>query len=154
MPRFEFIEDERFPADRSAALMLADRIAAAIRGKLGNMNERGYRRYAKYMGCDFDLHHGVLIQGLKTPSRADPKAFGFMARHPEITFFEGLSEAPDEVATGPWLRMLADAGVEFSLVHARFLAELPQHVTRSQRAGDGEVMLCISRQRLPLQQRL
>jgi len=51
-----------------------------------------------------------------------------MTRHPEITFLESLSEAPDEVASGDWLKALAAAGVEASMAHARFLAELPEDV--------------------------
>ena len=150
MPRFEYIDDERFAAHRSAAMNLADKIAAAIQLCLGPVNDRMYRRYAKYMSCDMELHHGILLRGLRTPSKPDPDSFGFMTRHPEITFFEGLSEAPDEVASGSWLKTLAQAGLEFSLVHARFLAELPSGVIRTRTETNSTVVLHLSRKRLPL----
>jgi hypothetical protein len=152
MPHLEVIEDERFPAHRTVAMGLIDRIAAVTGEAVGPMNDRMYRRYAKYMGLKLDLHKGVLIH--KKVATVDPKAFGFMRRHPEITFFEGLSEAPDEVATGRWLEMLVAVGLEFSLVHARFLAELPRRVVRSQTTREGTLVLRISRQRLPLEQGL
>jgi len=154
MPRFESIDDEQFPAHRTAAMLLADRIAAAIQRTLGAVNNRMYRRYAKYMLCSLDLHKGTLLCGIETPAKTDPASFGFMTRHPDITFFEGLSEAPDEVATGPWLEILAEAGLEFSLVHARFLAELPSSIMRSRQQTDDAVILRISRKRLPLAQPL
>jgi hypothetical protein len=101
MPHFEVIEDARFRSHRTVALRLVDRIAAAISETVGPMNDRMYRRYAKYMGLKLEPHKGVLIH--KTAAAVDPHAFGFMCRHPEVTFFEGLSEAPDEVATGQWM---------------------------------------------------
>jgi hypothetical protein len=73
-----------------------------------------------------------------------------MSRAPEVTFFEGLSEAPDEVASGPWLRKLAAAGLEFSVAHARFLAELPTGVVRTRWKDEDADVLCIRRQRLTL----
>jgi hypothetical protein len=150
MPRFDFVEDDRFPQHRRAALMLRDGIAHAIRGAFGAVNDRMYRRYKKYMHCELDLHNDVLIQSPAAGCKADPASFGFMSRHPEITFFEGLSEAPDEVASGDWLKALASVGLEFSLVHARFLAELPSGVTRTRWEESGTHVLCISRQRLSL----
>jgi hypothetical protein len=150
IPRFDFIEDEHFPRHRLAALLLRDRIAAAIRPRFGPVNERMYRRYAKYMGCRLDLHEGVLIQSPPCGSKADPNAFGFMTRHPEITFFESLSEAPDEVASGDWLKTLAAAGLEASLAHARFLAELPDGVRRTRSNEGGATVLQIERTRLPI----
>jgi hypothetical protein len=148
MPRFEFVADDRFPAHRAAAMMLADRIAAAIDQSIGPLNERMYRRYRKYMSCDLDLHKGVMLSGLKEAA-PHPESFGFMTRHPEVTFFEGLSEVPDEVASGEWLQMVSKAGLEFSLVHARFLAALPQRTERTRFEKDGVLTLRISRQRLP-----
>jgi hypothetical protein len=101
------------------------------------------------MSCRLDLHGGVLIQSPPCGFRANPKAFSFMTRHPEITFLEGLSEAADEVASGDWLRALAAAGVEASMAHARFLAELPEGVVRTSRKDANATVLHIERIRLP-----
>ena len=150
MPRFDFVDDDRFPQHRRAALMLRDRIADAVRATFESVNNRMYRRYQKYRYCELDLHHGVLIQSPAAGCKADPASFGFMSKHPEITFFEGLSEAPDEVASGEWLKGLASVGLEFSLVHARFLAELPAGITRTRWTEPDAHVLHIARQRLSL----
>ncbi len=50
---------------------------------------------------------------------------------PEITLLETVTEVPDEVALGDWLKTLAQAGLEYSLAHARYLAE--NHASRSGR---------------------
>jgi hypothetical protein len=147
MPRFEYIDDARYPGHRAAAFELRERIANAISKTLGPLNERMYRRYEKYSGAALELHRGVLFcspSGLKP----DPESFGFMTRRPDITFFEGLSEAPDEVATGAWMETLCRAGLEFSLVHARFLAEMPVRIQRTRWEEGGRLHLRVGRQRL------
>jgi hypothetical protein len=148
IPRFDFIEDERFPHHRAAASELRDQIAAAVRGVFGSVNERMYRRYARYTGCTLDLHRGVLIQSPSCGSKPDSAAFGFMIRHPEVTFLEGLSEAPDEVASGEWLKKLATVGLEVTLVFARYLAELPDGVVRTRWKEGNDQILHITRKRL------
>jgi hypothetical protein len=148
IPRFDFIEDERFPVHRRAASSIKDRVAGAVARTFGAFNERMYRRYAKYNRCVLDLHNGVLIQGPACGLKPDQRAFGFMARHPEVTFLENLSEAPDEVASGNWLQSLAATGLEVSLVFANFLAELPSRVVRTRTEESGTTVLRISRTRL------
>jgi hypothetical protein len=46
-----------------------------------------------------------------------------MQRYPEITLLETVTEVPDEVAQGDWLKTLAQAGLEYSLAHGQYLAE-------------------------------
>ena len=46
-----------------------------------------------------------------------------MQRYPQVTLLETVTEIPDEVAHGDWLRTLAQAGLEFSLANARYLAQ-------------------------------
>jgi hypothetical protein len=151
IPRFDFIDDERFPFHGHAASSIKDRIAEAVARKFGEVNARMYRRYAKYNRCSLDLHSGVLIQAPACGLKPDDRAFGFMARHPETTFLENLSEAPDEVASGDWLQSLAATGLDVSLVFANFLAELPDRVVRTRTEESGSTVLRISRSRLPSQ---
>jgi hypothetical protein len=147
IPRFDFIEDAGFPHHRELALLLCQRIAEAVDGAFGDINDRMYRRYAKYMGTPLELHKGVLIQSPACGSTPDPRAFGFMTRHPDITFLESLSEAPDEVASGEWLKKLVAVGLEVSLAHARLLADLPNGVVRTRWHEAGTEVLRISRTR-------
>ena len=57
-----------------------------------------------------------------------------MQRGPQITLLETVSEVPDEVAHGDWLKTfatLAQHGLDFSLALARELAGTPVEVERT-----------------------
>ncbi|HLQ77684.1 MAG TPA: hypothetical protein VK210_10025, partial [Terriglobia bacterium] len=75
------------------------------------------------------------------------EGFSFMQRYPHVTFMETVSEAPDEVAEGDWLKALAQSGLEFSLAHARYLAENHAPVKRSIQHSADTTVLRISRKR-------
>ena len=111
-----------------AALKIRDDAATRIRFHLGSWNEEMYRRYAKYAAHDravkqMEICNGLLIYSPQRALRPDPNGFTFMQRYPEITLLEIVTEVPDEVASGDWLQTLAQAGLEYSLAHARYLAE-------------------------------
>jgi hypothetical protein len=87
-----------------------------------------YRRYAKYGANDPAVNktqfcNGLLVYSSQKGLHQNPEAFTFMQRHPEITLLETVTEVPDEVVQGDWLKTLAQAGLEFSLAHAKYLAE-------------------------------
>ncbi|HZI51500.1 MAG TPA: M14 family metallopeptidase, partial [Terriglobia bacterium] len=148
IPKFDFIEDDVYPHHHRAALMLRERISDAVGQTFGTFNERMYQRYSRYTGCTLELHGEVWIQSPTCGSKPNPTAFGFMTRHPDVTFLESLSEAPDEVASGDWLKRLAAVGLEADLAYARFLAELPDGVIRTRYEESGTKILRITRTRL------
>ena len=152
IPRFDFIEDSMFPKHHQAAFIIRERISHAVEHAFGDVNDRMYRRYSKYTSGTLELHDGVLIQSPACGSKPNPNAFGFMTRHPEVTFLESLSEAPDEVASGEWLTKLVTAGLQVNLAHARFLAELPDGVVRTRWEQSGKDVFYITRTRLPSMQ--
>jgi hypothetical protein len=99
-----------------------------MRIHLGSWNEEMYRRYAKYGAHDPEINpmqfcNGVLIYSSQKGLQPNPDGFTFMQRYPEITLLEIVTEVPDEVASGDWLKTLAQAGLEYSLAHGRYLAE-------------------------------
>jgi hypothetical protein len=64
-----------------------------------------------------------------------------MLRHPEVTVLELVTEIPDEIAHGAWMRLAAETGLESSLAAARFLAESRFEVKRlNLRYEDGAVL--------------
>jgi len=67
--------------------------------------------------------NGVLIYSLQEGLRPNPDGFTFMQRYPKITLLEIVTEVPDEVASGDWLKTLARAGLEYSLACGKYLAE-------------------------------
>jgi hypothetical protein len=147
IPRFEWIQDDRFPGHALAALILKDGIAQAVESAFGDINDRMYRRYTKYTRQSLPLHDRVLIYAPAKGCSPNPRSRDFMMRNPQVTFFEGLSEAPDEIAVGEWLSRLAAVGLEATLVHARFLAEKPHETRRLWWREDGCLYLTIENTR-------
>jgi hypothetical protein len=123
IPGFSYME-----GSREAAFKVRDDATAAMRSHLGSWNERMYRRYAKYGEHDPALSktqfcNGLLVYSPQKGLNPSPDGFTFMQRHPHITLLETVTEVPDEVAHGDWLKTLAQAGLEYSLAHGRYLAE-------------------------------
>jgi hypothetical protein len=95
-----------------------------------------YRRFTKYGAPDPALIktqfcNGLLLYSSQKGLQQKPDGFTFMQRHPEITLLEIVTEVPDEVAHGDWLKTLAQAGVECSLAFGRHLAENPTQPERT-----------------------
>lgn len=151
MPGMDHVDDPAFPDHQTAVFQLRDRIAAAIDGVFGDVNAAMYARYARYGAFEPDvyamtLHKNVLIY-TNPAVKADPDSFQFMTRHPEVTFFEAVSETPDEVAEGRWLERVAEPGLVFSLVHARYLAEAEHAIERSVCRQGSEARFRVARKR-------
>ena len=123
IPGFSYME-----GSCEAAFKIRDNVTAQMQARLGLWNEQMYRRYAKYGASDPALVKGQFCNGLLVYSsqkglQQNPDGFTFMQRHPEITLLETVTEVPDEVAHGDWLKTLAQAGLEYNLAHGRYLAE-------------------------------
>jgi len=154
VPRFVVIEDSEHPHHKAAAFDMLDRALEAVRPIVGPLNERMLRRYAKYGGWDpetfkLSLRNGVLVY--TPPKGLKPKADArdFMQRHPQVTFLEIVTEAPDETASGDWLKLVAQAGLEFSLACSRYLAESGYVVERRAYHEAGETVFEMRRGRPP-----
>ena len=123
---------------REAAFATRDYTTAEMRLRLGIWNEHMYRRYSKYGTHDpavikTQFCNGLLVYSPQKGLNPRPDGFTFMQRYPEITLLETVTEVPDEVAFGDWLKTLAQAGLEFSLAHARYLADnhaIPERTIR------------------------
>ena len=80
------------------------------------LNARAYDRYKRY-SFDFDqknfkldFTNGVLIYKSIKGARANPQSPDFMTRNPNVTIWDGVTEAPDETARGDWMKLVANAG--------------------------------------------
>src|SRR5262249_8772770 len=152
MPGFNYLQDPKFPDHQKTAFAIRDRIASAIDSSLRDLNDRMYRRYNKYGEWDprefkVDLYRNVMIYSAVKGVKQSNTAPGFMARHPKVTVFEGGTEAPDETARGDWLKMVANAGLQFDLAHAQFLADSKFEVKRKTETFTNAAVLTISRKR-------
>jgi len=148
IPGFQFMESSVRKASH-----FREHVSAAMRQKLGPWNDQMYRRYAKYGAAEPDTFklqfcNDLLVYSLPKVLRPSPVAPTFMQRFPQVTILEIVTEVPDEVAHGVWLETLAQAGLEFSLACAEYLAENNRPVERTIQHFQDSTVLRISRNRL------
>jgi hypothetical protein len=137
LPHLEYVE-----SDRDVVFDLLERTSIAMNATIGSLNQRMCARYARYGAFlpdsyKMSFHQELLVYTTeKTPDD-----------YTSITMLDIVSEAPDEVAHGAWLNLVSTAGLEFSLLCARFLAEkAPPTIRTFNKDADG-VVLRLTRQR-------
>jgi hypothetical protein len=123
IPSFSYMEESR-----ETAFKVCSDVTAQVRNHLGSWNEDMYRRYAKYAGQEPAVGtaptcNGLLVYSSQKGLVRNSQGFTFMQRYPNVTLLETVTEVPDEVAQGDWLKTLARAGLECSLAFGKYLAE-------------------------------
>ena len=151
MPGFGYIDDPAFPRHKDAAFKIRDYVTAAINSNrdVFEMNQRNYGRYRRY-GVDFDpdvfrlpMTDSVLIH---MPLKGASGGGGY---NPRITIWSGVTEAPDETAYGPWMELVAKAGLSWNQAILEYLYDGDHQVRRSGSAFEGGVTLRMHRPRPP-----
>ncbi len=141
-----YLRDHRYPYSKDFAFAIRDRIADAM-NKLpdlmaleGRMNAR-YQRFGQRWDPDYMLQPivgGVRIYVALKGTEPSPTATSFMGRFPAVTYDDSYTEAPDETAYGPYLSLVASAGLAFDKVHLKYLAQGELRIKRSEKAyADG-----------------
>ena len=170
MPGFGYLDDRRYPHHRDAAFQLRDRIFKYVgeATEMVAMNRRAYARYERY-GTAFDneafknedFTHGMLIytaikgataaggEGAQAAGGAGAGGGDFMVRYPNVTLWTGTTEAPDETAYGPWLEMVATAGLQWDKAALDFLVDGRHVVERHREPFFGGVSISMNRPRPP-----
>jgi hypothetical protein len=157
MPGFTWLDDPRYPRHKDAQMKLLDKITEYARAESGTvaLNERAYDRYKRY-SFDFDqknfkldFTNGVLIYKAIKGARANPQAPDFMTRNPNVTIWEGSTEAPDETARGDWLKLVATAGLQWDKAVLDYLAEGHYEIERKVEPFWQGVTLTLTRPRPP-----
>jgi hypothetical protein len=153
MPGFSFIDNPSFPRHKDAAFQIRDYITSAINSnrEVFEMNQRNYARYRRY-GVDFDpdifrlpMTDSVLIQMPLKGSSGE----GGGGYNPRVTIWSGTTEAPDETAYGPWMELIAKAGLSWDQAILNYLNDGDHKVNRSGSHFFGGVSLRMSRPRPP-----
>jgi hypothetical protein len=153
MPGFDYVDDPDFPRHKDAALALRGYITRAINAQpdVVALNRRAYARYERY-GAAFDpevfrlpMTDSVLIEMPLKGSTGEPNG-GF---NPRVTIFNGTMESPDETAHGPWLQLVANAGLAWDQAILDYLFEGRHEVRRSGSTFFGGVTLQLERPRPP-----
>jgi hypothetical protein len=157
MPGFAWLDDARYPRHKDEQMKLLAMITEYAKAAPGTaaLNARAYDRYKRY-SFDFDqknfkldFTNGVLIYKSIKGARANPQSQDFMARNPNVTIWEGVTEAPDETARGDWLKLVANAGLQWDKAILDYLVQGKHEVERKVEPFWNGVSLSMTRPRPP-----
>jgi len=114
-----------------------------------------YDRYKRY-SFDFDsknfkldFTNGVLIYKSIKGARANPTSQDFMTRNPNVTIWDGVTEAPDETARGDWMKLVANAGLQWDKAILDYLVQGHHEIERKVDPFWNGVTLTMNRPRPP-----
>ena len=157
MPGFGWLDDARYPRHKDEQMKLLAMITAYAKAAPGTvaLNTRAYDRYKRY-SFDFDEKNfkldftdGVLIYKSIKGARANPLSPDFMTRNPNVTIWDGVTEAPDETARGDWMKLVANAGLQWDKAILEYLVLGHHEVERKLEPFWNGVTLSINRPRPP-----
>jgi hypothetical protein len=157
MPGFGWLDDARYPRHKDEQMKLLEMITTYAKQLPGTvaLNARAYDRYKRY-SFDFDsknfkldFTNGVLIYKSIKGARANPTSQDFMTRNPNVTIWDGVTEAPDETARGDWMKLVANAGLQWDKAILDYLVEGHHEIERKIDPFWNGVSLSINRPRPP-----
>jgi hypothetical protein len=157
MPGFGWLDDARYPRHKDEQMKLLEKITEYAKRVPGTvaLNARAYDRYKRY-SFDFDqknfkldFTNGVLIYKSIKGARANPQSPDFMTRQPNVTIWDGVTEAPDETARGDWMKLVANAGLQWDKAILDYLVEGHHEIERKLDPFWNGVSLSMNRPRPP-----
>jgi hypothetical protein len=157
MPGFGWLDDARYPRHKDEQMKLLAMITDYVKQAPGTvaLNARAYERYKRY-SFDFDqknfkldFTNSVLIYKSIKGARANPQSQDFMTRQPNVTIWDGVTEAPDETARGDWMKLVANAGLQWDKAILEYLVQGHHEVERKVDPFWNGVSLTMNRPRPP-----
>lgn len=152
MPGFGYVDSPDYPRHKDAAFEIRDYITRGINSNrdVHDMNQRNYARYERY-GARYDpdvfrmpMSDSVMIE---MPLKGSRGGGGGYDAH--VTIWSGTTEAPDETAYGPWMELVAKAGLSWDQAILDYLFAGDHQVKRSGSTFFGGVTLQMTRPRPP-----
>ena len=162
-----YLADDEHPESRTVTYALREKIVANMAKTPGvlELNAHENDRYERYQRFDPESYQQPIYKGvrinmaLKGMDSTGPGATGanvgiggLMVRHPDITYDDGYTEAPDETAYGPFLHLVASAGLAYDHSHLEYMSEGKLDVKHTQKDVPEGVQWKLDRKRplLPL----
>jgi hypothetical protein len=157
MPGFAWLDDARYPRHKDEQMKLLAMITDYAKAEPGTvaLNARAYERYTRYSfafdpkNFKLDFTDGVLIYKSIKGARATPTSQDFMTRQPNVTIWDGSTEAPDETARGDWMKLVATAGLQWDKAILDYLVQGHHEIERKVDLFWNGVSLTVNRPRPP-----
>jgi hypothetical protein len=153
--------DPRYPELMAATDGLRESIAREINsnGDVHNMDLSHQARYRRWgygfgpfiYGQEIYKDTAIYFTDLETgeprgsrrvnaPRAAQSAARATMGAWPQVTFFSGGTEAPDETAQGEWLSLVAKAGFSYLMASVKYLRDGDYNLERIEEAGQQDAV--------------
>jgi len=153
--------DPRYPELSAATDALREAIVREMNanGDVHNMNvthQARYRRwgygfgpftYGQEIYKDTAIYYSDLETGeprgnrrLNAPRAGQSGARATMGSWPQVTFFTGGTEAPDETAQGEWLNLVVKAGFSYLMASVKYLRDGDYDLERIEEAGQQDAV--------------
>ena len=154
---FQYLDDPMYPRHKAAAFEIQKIMTKYINAdpKVRALNARAHSRYRRY-GVAFDpesFKQGFVDDVLLYPAfkglKADSNSSDFMRRNPKVTLWVGVAEAPDETAHGDWMKLVANAGLQWDKSMLDYLVNGNHVVKRTIEPFFGGIRRSIYRPRPP-----
>ncbi|HEY8996858.1 MAG TPA: hypothetical protein VIM60_03115, partial [Edaphobacter sp.] len=150
-----YFNDAEHPQSKTVNYTLRDYIVNSMSKAPGviDMNARMNGRYFRY-GQQWDqvafqqpIYKGVRVYMAVTGQTPGARSGAFSARFPDVTYDDGYTEAPDETARGPWLHLVAGAGLAYDHAHLQYLTDSKFKIKRTQKEFFDGVQWQVNRDR-------
>jgi len=150
-----YLGDEDHEQSKTVTYAIRDYIADSMAKAPGvlDLNARMNARYFRY-GQQWDerafqqpIYKGIRVYMAVAGTTPTAKSPAFQSRFPDVTYDDGYTEAPDETARGPYLHLVAGAGLAYDHAHLKYLVDGKFKIKRTQREFFDGVQWTVTRDR-------
>lgn len=150
-----YLGDDDHAESKTVTYALRDYIVDSVAKAPGvlDLSTRMNARYFRY-GQQWDerafqqpVYKGIRVYMAVAGTTPAPKSPSFESRFPDVTYDDGYTEAPDETARGPYLHLVAGAGLAYDHAHLKYLVDGKFKIKRTQREFFDNVQWTVTRDR-------
>ncbi|WP_263381421.1 M14 family metallopeptidase [Granulicella arctica] len=150
-----YLGDEEHEQSKTVTYALRDYIvdgmvkAPGVLDLSTRMNARYFRFGQQWDDRAFQqpIYKGIRVYMAVAGSTPTAKSQAFLSRFPDVTYDDGYTEAPDETARGPYLHLVAGAGLAYDHAHLKYLVDGKFKIKRTQKEFFDGVQWTVTRDR-------